>query len=392
MTSTQSKPLVLVTYVEAGMGHIVTAEAISNALKEKYSDELNIVDSYTLRDSGNQVLVDYEKFLVNEVNKHSKYPGYCHMYMTAMHIGGCKNTLKLVHNTVFGKQTRAVIEEYRKIKPDVIITTHYFLQYAAVEYRNKIDPNCKVVLYCPDNNVHGWWDNRIDRLYTNNPLATRDALHFKFPKDIICEVFYPTRKSVTDANESVEFYREKFGIPKDKFAVVIADGVSAKAKTTKVCYELMKSDTPLTICALAGKNQELYDELMAIKDKVKPNITLLPFGFRKDAPELYAACDLFITKAGPNAVLDSVMMGTPVIIDYYGSPIESATKRLFIDAKKCGYYVPGKKKSREVVEFLERNPKEMEQLRENIKFFDKTKNGAAQIADDLYVNVCGLGN
>ncbi len=391
MTSTQKKPLVLVTYVEAGMGHIVTAEAISNALKEKYSDELDIVDSYTLRDSGNQVLADYEKFLVNEVNKHSKYPGYCHMYMTAMHIGGCKNTLKLVHNTVFGKQTRALIEEYRKIKPDVIITTHYFLQYAAVEYRNKIDKNCKVVLYCPDNNVHGWWDNRIDRLYTNNPLATRDALHFKFPKDIICEVFYPTRKSVTDANESVEFYREKFGIPKDKFAVVVADGVYAKAKTKKVCYELMKSDTPLTICALAGKNQELYDELMAIKDKVKPNITLLPFGFRKDAPELYAACDLFITKAGPNAVLDSVMMGTPVIIDYYGSPIESATKRLFIDAKKCGYYVPNKKKIRKTVEFLERNPKEMEQLRENIKFFDKTKNGASEIADDIYENVCGLG-
>ena len=152
----------------------------------------------------------------------------------------------------------------------------------------------------------------------------------------------------------------------------------------------MKSNSPLTICALCGKNQELYDELEAIKDKMKPNITLIPFGFRKDAPELYAACDLFITKAGPNAILDSVMMGTPIIIDYYGSPIESATKRLFVDAKKCGYYVPKKRQIRKVVEFLERNPKEMERLKENIKFFDKTKNGAEQIADDLYENVCGM--
>jgi hypothetical protein len=72
----KKKPLVLITYVEAGMGHIVTAEAIANALRDKYGDELDIVDSYTLRDSDNPVLPKYEKFLVNEVNKHSKYPGY----------------------------------------------------------------------------------------------------------------------------------------------------------------------------------------------------------------------------------------------------------------------------------------------------------------------------
>ena len=137
-------------------------------------------------------------------------------------------------------------------------------------------------------------------------------------------------------------------------------------------------------------NQKVYDELEALKDKVKPNITLLPFGFRKDAPELYGACDLFITKAGPNAVLDSVMMGTPIIMDYYGSPIEHATKRLFIDNKKCGYYIPSPKKIRKAVERLASSPDEMATLEENIKFFDKTKNGAEQIADDLYENVCGM--
>ena len=84
------------------------------------------------------------------------------------------------------------------------------------------------------------------------------------------------------------------------------------------------------------------------------------------------------------AVLDQIT------VDYYGSPIENATKRLFVDAKKCGYYVPNKRQIRKVVEFLERNPKEMERLKENIKFFDKTKNGAEQIADDLYENVCGM--
>ena len=60
-------PRVLITYVEAGMGHIVTAQAISDSLKSLYGDRLEIIDNYTLRDSSNPSLPKYEKFLVNEV-------------------------------------------------------------------------------------------------------------------------------------------------------------------------------------------------------------------------------------------------------------------------------------------------------------------------------------
>ena len=376
-------PRVLITYVEAGMGHIVTAQAISDSLKSLYGDRLEIIDSYTLRDSSNPSLPKYEKFLVNEVKKHSAIHGYCAFQMAAMHISGTKNSLKIVHETVFHKETHAVIEEYKKYSPDIIVNTHYFTLYAAIEYRNKVNPNCKVVLYCPDNNVHGWWDNRVDRLYTNNPLATADALENKFPPENVLEVFYPTRTAVSQSNESKEFYREKFGIPKDKFAVVIADGVYAKAMTAKVTEELLKTDIPLSVCVVAGKNEKLYNELKERVGTTKPNVTLIPFGFVTDAPQLYGACDLFITKSGPNAVLDSVMMGTPVIIDYYGSPIEQATKRLFIDTKECGYYVRNVSKIRETVERLSVDSDELSRLRENLKFFDKHKNGADQIARDI---------
>ncbi|MBE6704367.1 MAG: hypothetical protein E7583_03810 [Ruminococcaceae bacterium] len=379
----RKKPLVVIDYVEAGIGHIVTAQAISDALHEKYSDDFEIMDNYSLRDSGVPTLEKYEEFLVNQVKMHSSIPSYGKIQMSAMHIGGSKNSLKLIHESIFRKQTHAVIEEFKRLDPDLLVFTHYFTLYAGIEYRNNYKPSCKVVLYCPDNNVHGWWDNRVDRLYTNNPLATKDALHYKFPEDKIVETFYPARKAVTDSDGTKEEYRELFGIPKDKFAVVIADGAYAKAKAKKVTYELLKSDIPLTICTIAGKNEELYTELCEMKDKTKPNITLIPFRFVTEAPKLYGACDLFITKAGPNAVLESVMMGTPVIIDYAGTSIESATRRLFINSKKCGYFLRSPKKIREAVERLSNAPEEIKTLQEALKFFDKRRNGAEMIADDL---------
>lgn len=380
--SENKKPRVLVTYMEAGLGHIVTAQAISDALKKSYSDKLDVIDNYTLRDSKRKILNKYEKYMVSEVNKHSKYPGYCYLFMWSMHIIGSKNTLKLIHNTIFYRQLKATVEEYRELNPDAIICTHYFLLYAAIVYRKKVNPDCKVFLYCPDNMIHGWWDNRVDRLYTNNHIATEDGLKFKFPKENILEVFYPTRAAVTESNGTKEEYREKFGIPKDKFAVVVADGVYAKARAKRATLALLKSKTPMTICLIAGKNDKLLHEFEKMTD-IPEHITLKVFGFVKDAPQLYAACDLFITKAGPNAVLDSVMMGTPVIMTYYASPMEHAVVRLFGKSKRCGYYITSCRRARETAERLAKNHDELQALRESCKFFDKSKNGAHDIADDV---------
>ncbi len=380
---TTRKPRVLITFVEAGMGHIVSAQAIAESLKRKYADKMEIIESYILRDSDNPVLTKYEEFLVENTKLYSKVPAYGDLSFAAMHILGAQNTLKIMHNTFFHPHTVATIEEYRKYAPDVIVCTHYFLLYAAVEYKMQYDPNVKIVAYCPDNNVHGWWDNRADVIYTNNPLATKQAYDLRFKNGHVVEAFYPTRSNVAESNESKEFYRKKFGIPLDKFAVVIADGVYAKAKARSVCNELLKTKLPLTVCVLAGKNEKLKRKFDAKKKKVKSNITLLTFGFIEDAPQLYGACDLFITKGGPNAVLDSVMMGTPIIIDYCATPIERATQKLFTERYFCGYHFVSPRRIRKQVEKLIEEPRLLEQIKSALSFFDKSKNGAEEIADDI---------
>ncbi|MBQ7387184.1 MAG: glycosyltransferase [Clostridia bacterium] len=377
-----AKPRVLVTYIEAGLGHIVTAQAISDALRDLYSDDIDIIDSFVLRDSGNAVLEKYEKYMVREVRRHSRFPGYCYLQIASMFIIGSKNTLKLVHNTVFRRELVETVKEYQKYAPDMIVCTHYYLLYAAIVYRNKFNPACKVVLYCPDNMLHGWWDNRVDMLYTNNHIATADALKFGFDKKRILEVFYPTRDAVVNTNGSVDEYREKFGIPKEKFAVVVADGVYAKARAKRVTMQLLKSEVPLTVCLIAGRNEALRRELEAITD-IPEHITLKVFGFVEDAPELYAACDIFVTKAGPNAVLDSVMVGTPVIMNYYASPMEHAVVRLFGYSRGCGYYITNEKIIRKKIERLARDGTELKRLKKNCAYFDKNKNGAQEIARDI---------
>lgn len=376
------KPLIMITYVEAGLGHIVSAEAISEALKQKYGDALDIRDCYVLRDSGNDVLVKYEQFLVKNVQSYA-HKGFGFVQYFSMFLLGPQNTLRLVYNSVFKNEINALIEVYEKEKPDVIITTHFFTHYCAAKYKRERNSNVKVVSYCPDNNVHGWWDVRADMLYTNNPAATAQAYKLGFKSGCVREAFYPTRHAVTDANETKAFYRDKFGIPQDKFAVAISDGLYAQRNCKTICEALMNTDLPITICLLAGKNDETLQYFNDLKDKTKSNVTLLPFGFLPDAPELYCACDLFVTKAGPNAILDSVMMKTPIIADYCATPIEVKTKDMFVNQFNCGLYITSPKKIKKQVERFIQRPNELKKFSKSLKFFDKRKNGATIIADDI---------
>ncbi len=376
------KKRILITYIEAGLGHIVAAEAIADALRDAADGRIEIVEKYVLRDSGSEALRKFERFLVGQVRGYSRFPGLGALQMAAMHVFGAKNTLKLLHSTAFRRVSAALIREYELLRPDVIVATHYFTAFAAVEYRRRVSPACRVVLYCPDNTVHGWWDNRADLLFTNNQSATADAMRYGFPEQRIREVFYPIRAAVREARADSAL-RARFGIDEDAFAVVIADGVYARAKAKRVTNALIKSEKKLTICLLAGKNEKLKKKFDKKSGVLPDNITLKTFGFLHDAPALYGACDLFITKAGPNAVLDSVMMGVPVIIDYCATPIERRTKDVFVDDAGCGYYIKSPRRIRKCVERLCENPSELEELKKNLKRFDKKSNGAADVAHGI---------
>ena len=377
------KPRVLVTYVEAGLGHIVTAEAISDSLKAKYGEKLEIIDSHILRDSKNKILNDFEQWMVKEVSRHSKIKGYCAFEMACMHIIGSKNTLKFLHNTKFGKASRALLEEYRQINPDVIVCTHYFTLHIAIKYRNKYSPNTLIVTYCPDNIVHGWWDNRGDRFYTNNPVATKDTKRNHFKKDTVKEVFFPTRNSVTNVVHDKSVCRDRLGIPNDRFTLVFANGLYATKKTKQVFNELAKIDLPFNLCILAGKNEKLKSYFDNLKSSMKPNINLITFGYLENAPELYATADLFLTKGGPNAILDSVLVGTPILVDFNASPIEKSSAKLFTKILNCGIFEKNPKKIKELIESFIVDPSLLNPYIESVNRFNNCPNGADDIADDM---------
>lgn len=382
------KPRVLLTYIESGMGHIMSMKAIEESLKTYYKDEVELIDVEVMKDGNEKTRIDFEKFLCDCTKLTNKSKAFGMGIFVFLEGVGNKHFMRLVHKTIFKKASNSTIEEMRKYNPDVIISTHYFITYCAVELKKRYMPNLIVITYNPDNNVHMWWDNRSDLFITNNEMACDEAIrHRKFNYSSIRQVYFTAREEIQNANGTKDEYRKKYNIP-DRFTVCIADGAYASAKAKKYCNKLLKADFPINILLIAGKNEKCYKYFVKKKNKLKNNINLEVFQFTPTAYELYGASDLFITKAGPNAVLDSLFMGTPVCIDYYAHPIEKATTKLFIDELHCGIKVFNSHKIKRKVKYLYEHPLFLEELKKNIlKNVDKTKNGSKQIADIIMAEV-----
>lgn len=377
------KKKILLTYMESGMGHITSITSISDNLKKFYGDKYEIIDNYIMHEDNDKDLKRFENFIIRMTKDTNRINGFGNIAFFLMNLLGGVKFMRFFHRTLFNKVIKKTCNVFKKYDPDVIVSTHYYMTFAALEYKKKVNKNVKVVTYNPDNNVHDWWDNREHLFLVNNENAYFEAIgKRKFNPAMVKQVYYSARKDILDANLTKEEYRTKLNISQDKFCVTVADGVYACAKAKAVTNELLKTDKPLTIIMLAGKNEKLlnhYNKLIK-ENKVKPNITLIVLPFTKNIYEYYKASDVFITKAGPNAILDSVFMNTPIIVDYYAHPIEKATTKLFVDTLGMGKAIYKPKKIKETIEKWTSDTTELSLYAHNTYKINKNDNGGEEIA------------
>ena len=384
-----TKKKVLLTYMESGMGHIVSMQSIHDAL-HKYEDQVDIIDSYIMQEDGNKHQIQFEKFIIWETKQTNKIAGYGNFVFFLMDLFAGQKLLRFTHRVFFWKAVNATLEAFKKRMPDVIVSTHYFITYCAVEYKKRYNPNVKIVTYNPDNNVHTWWDSRDGMFFVNNEQAKEEAIKKRkfLPKNVE-NVGFTLRNSVLQTTESKTFYRKKYRID-DRFTIIVADGAYASGKACAVVKELVKTHMPMNIILIAGKNEKAMKRYHKVAAKLRhkhKEASLRVLGFQPNICELYKACDVFITKGGPNAVLDSVCMKTPVVINYYAHPIEKATTNLFCKKMKCGIYESSPKKIRKCMENLIKEPKKLLKIQERLDAMPKLENGAEKIAEYIIKQV-----
>lgn len=347
MTAQNKKKRILVTYIEAGFGHITTANSIADAIEALRDPNIEVIRKFMF--SEDPVLRKTEKRFVKEVKIANMFPWYNRIQMAATHILGIHNSLPFVVSTIWRRVRNRYLKELEKIRPDIIIDTHYLTSFFATQYRDKIDSHVKVVTYNPDNNVHNWWNLRVDKFIVNCRMGFDDALKHDFDRKKLMIVPFVTRQEIMEVTEDKSYYRAKYNLPQERFTIMVAAGGYGKSGMRRVIKALMNVKQPITLIAICGTNKLLYNQLQLLKNNTPDNIDLRPYEFVKKVYELNRASDMFLTKGGPNAMLDSVLMGVPVGVFYCASHIEKMSAFLFTYILNCGRFLP---RANQIVEWV----------------------------------------
>ena len=378
MTEQHRKKRVLVTYVEAGFGHITTANSIADAIENLHDPNIEVIRKYTFKDDPH--LRKIEKSFIRDVKWANTFPWHNYIQMAATHIGGIHESLPFVVSTFYCRARKTYLNMLAEIQPDIIIDTHYLTSFLATQYRDEYDSHVKVVTYDPDNDVHNWWNIRVDKFIVNCRLAFHDALEHDFTRQQLMIVPFVTRKEIMDVTESKAFYRTKYDLPQERFTVMVAAGGYGKSGMNRVVDALMFVKHPITVIAICGTNKRLYRRLQRMKSAVAPHIDLRPYEFVDKVYELNRASDVLITKGGPNAMLDSALMGVPIGVFYCASPIEYHSMHLFTSILNCGRFF---KRSHRIVRWINEcvaNPSILDIYKEAEQEVRDAGNGAVQIA------------
>ena len=377
------KPKVLLTYIESGMGHITSMQSIKAGL-QKYADVLDIKEDFIMHHSVPAKI--YEKFITKQCAACVKHPLFGSFIFWFFDVIGGIESLSVLHHSIFYVAYHAIMKYFEEEQPAVIISTHYFITYVANRYKMKHDPKCIVITYNPDNNVHMWWDGRAGLFLVNNENAVQECIQKrKFDPERVINVGFSKRKEVVECTATKEELREKYNLPQDRFTVLLADGAYAVGRSKDFCRHLLWTKKPITILYLAGKNVKRHYYFLKKKAKLekkgKTNIDFRILEFTPKIYEIYKACDLVITKAGPNTLLDCCLVGTPFVANLCPQPMEKAAYQLFVKQHKCGMGIFRDWQIQKAVEAMIANPYMLDEYKENMKYFQEMPNGAEKITE-----------
>lgn len=371
---------VLFAKTEAGMGHIVPLTSIKETFEKEYGDEFEIIFSNFFVDSNNKDLLRFNNLLISEVKKANKSHAYGFASTTLMNIAGSKLSSCFVMKWKEKGVYKASLQYLDSLKPDVVVSSHFSTNYYAEHMKNKP----LTVVYSPDVQIIKLFAYKSDLTLTPVEYGYQKALKkHRFNKENLKLVDTCIKNEAIENKLSKEEAAKSLGIDSNKFTVCVADGGYGIGRALKILNECIKLNLELNLIIICGKNEEMYEQILKIKEQNKTNVKIYPVSF-KDYSLNYIICsDLFCGKAGANAIAEAVYFGKPVIVTGCATQVELDNYKYYSKIVGCAVHISKPKKIVEKIIELKNNKDRLNRLSNNALSIHENF-GSKKAAEEIY--------
>jgi processive 1,2-diacylglycerol beta-glucosyltransferase len=309
---------ILMLSVSAGAGHMRAAQALeAYANLEPTRFNASHLDVMDFVPSTFKKL--YTDFYIKLVNKAPALWGYLYQ---RTHEAQADSTMERLRRGIERLNTRDLVKEIIKQKPDAIICTHFLPAELLSRLIRKNELQIPVWVQVTDFDLHRMWVHEHIAGY----FAANDEVAFRMRAMGID----PERIHVTGIPIMPAFAQPldraqcaaQIGLDPKRPTFLLMGGGAGLGDLETIATRLLALNDQFQLIALAGKNAHALAALQLIA--ATSNGRLCAQGFTNKVQELMACADLVITKPGGLTTSECLSLGLPMIVN---SPIPGQEER-----------------------------------------------------------------
>ena len=311
---------VLVYYNKSGGGHLSAAKVIEDSLPED-DYELNLINfSESYLDPRNPLCILTNGAVTTDGSycdslKRGEIDFANFASMTFAPLFVFAN-----HKSITEELTEELTEEYILDRPGLVISTIPFVNGYLAEVTQKLD--IPLIVTSQDGDVRHFLGTLKGRDHENLRVTVGingEEAKMQFVEEAgidesrVFHLPHPVRAIFFNEEPNArEEKREELDIPEEAFTIMILLGGAGGEKIFDYAKTILEEVDDAYVIAFIGKSEDLRSKLDSILNSEKLRI----IGFTKEIPQLLKASDLFLTKPGPNSIVEALYMGTPMLLDY----------------------------------------------------------------------------
>jgi len=338
------KTILLLT-ASTGGGHNQAAHALAE-LYESKGYAVKTLDIF--RDSNEKLdslMVEGYAFLATKMPK-----TYGDLYWLANN----KIINKTFCDAIARKVWRSLNLEIQLIDPDLIVSTHPFAVEIVAKIKRHTRLDCPYLAVVTDFIAHQTYlSPAVDGYLVGSEWTKRDLIEKGVAPDRIHAFGIPTRK---------EFYEPLPERPSKKPLKILAMAGSLGLDEMADCLETLMADTSVSVTAVCGNNQKLYESLASQFQIEIDTERLTLYGFTRNIRDLMDSHDCMMSKPGGLTTTEAILRQVPMLIPFM-IPGQEAENTEFLVQEGMALQVDSPDELAEKVAMLENQPHRLPMMR-----------------------------
>lgn len=297
---------VLTLMSDTGGGHRSAAEAIAEGLEHVRPGEFDV----QLLD----FIADATPFPLNRAGRLYRpavdYGGPLWGWFWRLNDGHRRMAILLKLFTPWAMSTLAQV--LRQTRPQTIVSVHSLSNHLAVQAVRRLGRPIPVITLVTDlqRAYTSWFCPDVNLCLVPSDAVRQKALACGLSPQQIKVVGLPVSLKFGRELEGKSERKEKLGLKPDLPALLVVGGGEGMGKLFPIARAIAEARLPAQLLVVAGRNGSLKRRL----ERVAWEIPTTVFGFVDHMPELMAASEVIITKAGPATISEAIACGLPIII------------------------------------------------------------------------------